>query len=105
MVEAIGPGCNIIVALRMGSIMEKIDTLLEEMLDKGDPEQELDLIVRSDGDIEPHLQKLYDMQFQVRHRFRLRPGAAVRGRARRVKELMGEPWVLRIEIDRPVSTQ
>ena len=59
--------------------MEKIDTLLEEMLDKGDPEQELDLIVRSDGDIEPHIQQLHDMQFQVRHRFRLRPGAAVRG--------------------------
>lgn len=83
----------------------KLDASLKEMLDRGDPEQDVDLIVRSDGDIDPHLPRLQWLHFRVRRRFGLVPGAAVTGRAGNVRELAEEPWVVRIELDGVVKTQ
>ena len=82
--------------------MDRIDAELRERLAAA-PDDVVHLIVRTDGDPTPHLPRLADVGLRVERRFRLLPGVAASGRARAALLLAREPWVLRIELDRPVT--
>jgi len=83
--------------------MHKIDKVLRQKL-IADPEERVDLIVRTDGDPTPHLSHLAELGLQVKHQFKLVPGVSVTGRAGTALSLLDKPWVLHIEEDLPVKT-
>jgi hypothetical protein len=83
--------------------MGKIDSALRNKL-AAEPEQSVALIVRTDGDPTPHLSRLAELGLQVGHLFKLVPGVSVTGQGAAALALLDEPWVLKIEEDRPVTT-
>jgi len=83
--------------------MDKIDQALRQKL-AADPERSVALIIRTDGDPAPHLQRLAELGLKVEHQFRLVPGVSVTGRAAAALLLLDETWILKIEEDRPVTT-
>lgn len=83
--------------------MVRIDRELHQKL-VADPKQSVALIVRTDGDPQPHLSRLAELGLQVGHQFRLVPGVSVTGTAGAALLLLEEKWVLKIEEDRPVTT-
>jgi hypothetical protein len=82
--------------------MAKIDSTLNERLNTN-PDQFLDLIVRTQGDATPHLAWLDSAGIEVRQQYRLSPGVAVTCSGRNVQRLLAQEWVVSIEIDSPIT--
>jgi len=83
--------------------MAKINDDLVHQL-KAEPDQTVELIVKTEGDASPHLDWLTSAGLQVKQQFRLSPGVAVAGTGANALKLLDQPWVKSIELDRPVST-
>lgn len=81
--------------------MAKISTELEQQL-KAMPNRTVDLIVRTSGDVTPHLEWLASAGLQVRQQFRLSPGVAVSGSGADALKLLSQDWVITVELDSPV---
>lgn len=80
---------------------DKLDPALRaQLITLGDAP--IDLIVRTRDKPEPHLAACAAMGIAVRHRYNLLPGLAVSAPASAALKLADEPWVDRIEADRPV---
>jgi len=71
---------------------------------KEDPESNMRLIVRVEGDPSPVAERLTGGPVRVLRTFTLVPGLAVVGKARDCLRLLDEPWVSRLEEDREVHT-
>jgi len=67
-----------------------------------EPDAEVRLIVRVDGDPAPAADRLAGGPVRVLRTFTLVPGLAVVGKAADCLRLLDEPWVSRMEEDRPV---
>ena len=76
---------------------------LEQQL-RASPTEWVDLIVRTQGDSAPHIGWLSTAGLQVKQQFRLVPGVAVSGSGQDALKLLGQEWVLSVELDAPVST-
>lgn len=83
--------------------MLKVDTKLQEKLCLA-PNQEVSLIVRTNGDPTPHLTRFNELGLNIRHKYRLLPGVSVTGQASAALALLNEAWIVRIEEDRTVAT-
>lgn len=83
--------------------MVKISSELEQQL-RSMPNRMVDLIVRTEGDVTPHLDWLNSAGFQVKQKFRLSPGVAVSCTGQDALKLLEQDWVTSIESDAPVST-
>ena len=82
--------------------MSKINPAFERQL-KESPEQMVDLIVRTNGDVTPYLAWLDAAGLQVKQQFRLSPGVAVSASGGDALKLLTQPWVVSIEPDAPVQ--
>ena len=82
--------------------MAKISSALEEQL-KSMPNRKVDLIVRTHGDVAPHLDWLASEGLQVTHQYRLSPGVAVTATGADALKLIDQDWVKSIEADAPVK--
>jgi hypothetical protein len=82
--------------------MTKISAELEQQL-RSQPEQSVDLIVRTAGDVTPYLQWLAAQGLQVTQQFRLTPGIAVTGAGQDALKLLSQAWVVSVELDKPVK--
>lgn len=69
-----------------------------------EPDAEMRLIVRVDGDPAPAAERLAGGPLRVLRTFTLVPGLAVAGKANDALRLLDEPWVSRVEEDREVRT-
>lgn len=81
--------------------MSKIDTSWEQTL-RENPDIDVDAVVRT---IDVDAAESGDWEawgLQLRHTYRLVPGAAVTGPAQALLELAQEPWVTHIEPDQEV---
>jgi hypothetical protein len=76
---------------------------LEQQL-RANPDDEVDLIVRTKGDASSHLSWLASAGLQVKQQYRLTPGVAVSGSGQAALQLLNQDWVLSIEPDAPVTT-
>jgi hypothetical protein len=83
--------------------MAKIDPDLEQQL-RANLDDEVDLIVRTKGDVSPHLSWLASAGLRVKQQYRLTPGVAVSGSGQAALQLLNQDWVLSIEPDAPVTT-
>ena len=83
--------------------MAKIDPELEQQLN-ANPNEPVDLIVRTQGDATPHLNWLAAAGLQVKQQFKLTPGVAVSCSGRNALKLLTQDWVLSVELDAPVTT-
>ena len=81
--------------------MAKISEELKEQL-KSMPNRNVDLIVRSHGDVTPHLAWLKAEGFEVNQQYRLTPGVAVTCSGSDALKLLDQDWVKSIERDAPV---
>ena len=77
--------------------------MLEQQL-KANPNEPVDLIVRTQGDASPRLNWLAAAGLQVTQQFRLTPGVAVSCAGRNALKLLTQDWVLSVELDAPVTT-
>jgi hypothetical protein len=84
-------------------MMDKIEKGLEARLKELVTER-IDLIVRVSDDPVACQPRLESRGFQVRRLFQLVSALAVTGQAADALALAGEPWVLRVEEDKPVRT-
>jgi hypothetical protein len=82
--------------------MAKIDQPLERKLARA-PQAEARLIVRIHGDVDFCAERAASRGLQVTRKLKLLPALAIRGPAQICLSLLGEPWVVRIEEDRPVK--
>ena len=82
--------------------MPKISSALERQL-RDSPDETFDLIVRTDGDVSPHLKWLASEGIQIKRQFRLTPGIAVSCRGQDALRLKAANWVVSIELDAPVK--
>lgn len=83
--------------------MVKIVPELEQQL-RTNPDEEIDLIVRTKGDASPHLSWLASAGLRVKQQFKLTPGVAVTCSGQDALQLLNQDWVLSIEPDAPVTT-
>ena len=83
--------------------MTKIKPELEAQL-KSMPNRMVDLIVRTQGDVAPHLDWLAAEDIEVRFQYRLPPGAAVSCTGADALKLVKQDWVKSIEADSVVHT-
>jgi len=67
------------------------------------PQKQVDLIVRVKGDLDQRSTALAGRGAEVRYRFRLTGSVAIRCTGRVALALLDEPWVTRVEPDRPVK--
>ena len=67
------------------------------------PQKKVDLIVRVEGDLDQRSATLAQRGAEVKYRFRLTGSVAVRCSGRVALALLDEPWVTRVEPDRPVK--
>jgi len=67
------------------------------------PRKKVDLIVRVNGDLEERSAALEKRGAEVKYRFRLTDSLAIRCTGRVALALLDEPWVKRVQIDRPVK--
>jgi len=82
--------------------MAKISSELEQQL-RSMPNRKIDLIVRTFGDVTPHLDWLASEGLQVTQQYRLSPGVAVTSTGADALKLIGQDWVKSVETDAPVS--
>ena len=75
--------------------------LCKEWLDH--PTRKVDLIVRVKGDLDKRSAPLAGRGAEVKYRFRLTSSLALRCSGRVALALLEEPWVERVESDRPVK--
>ena len=83
--------------------MAKISPELEQAL-RTEPNETVELIVRTRGDATPHLTWLAAVGVQVTQQFKLVPGVAASCSGQDALKLLTQDWVLSIESDQPVST-
>jgi len=83
--------------------MAKIDPELEQQL-RTNPDDEVDLIVRTKGDASPHLSWLASAGLRVKQQFKLTPGLALSCSGQDALQLLNQDWVLSVELDAPVTT-
>jgi hypothetical protein len=82
-------------------VMAKISSELEERL-KSMPNRRVDLIIRTQSDVGPHLDWLAAEDIEVRFQYRLPPGAAISCAGADALKLLNQDWVKSIELDAPV---
>lgn len=83
--------------------MVSIDPELVDQLE-ANPEEAVDLIVRTRGDVTPHLGWLTSAGLRVKQQFKLIPGVAVSCSGKDALQLLKQDWVLSVELDAPVTT-
>ena len=71
---------------------------------EAEPDQSVNLIVRTEGDATPHLDWLANANVQVTRQFRLTPGVAVTCTGQTALQLLDQQWVKSIEPDEIVTT-
>ena len=71
---------------------------------EAEPDQSVNLIVRTEGDATPHLDWLATTNVQVTRQFRLTPGVAVTCTGQAALQLLDQQWVKSIEPDEIVTT-
>ncbi len=81
--------------------MPKADERLIRQLEQS-PAGEFHLILRVSGDVEDVAEKLRATPIEVRHALRLIGAVAVRAQGKEALRLLDEPWLVRMEEDRPV---
>jgi hypothetical protein len=91
------------VEILRSNLMPKIDSELEDQL-KAMPNRMVDLIVRTHGDVTPHLEWLASAGMRVKQQFKLSPGVAITGAGADALKLLDQEWVKRVELDQPVKT-
>ena len=82
--------------------MAKMNTELEQRL-KSMPNNMVDLIVRTQDEVTPHLEWLASEGFQVKQQYRLSPGVAVTCTGSNALKLLDQDWVISIEEDAEVK--
>jgi len=82
--------------------MAKISSTLEHQL-KNMPNRAVDLIVRTAGEVEPHLEWAKAAGLEVTQVYRLSPGMAVSGPGEAALKLLDQSWVVSIELDAQVN--
>ena len=83
--------------------MAKIITDLQSQI-KENPNDNFDLIVRTQGDTTPHLEWFAAAGITVTQQFRLSPGVAITCSGAKAQKLVTQPWVISVELDKPVTT-
>ena len=83
--------------------MAKISSALKHQL-KNMPNRSVDLIVRTTGEVEPHLEWAKSVGLEVNQVFRLSPGMAVSGPGQAALKLLDQSWVASVELDAQVKT-
>lgn len=83
--------------------MAKISSTLKHQL-KNMPNRSVDLIVRTTGEVEPHLEWTKSVGLEVNQVFRLSPGMAVSGPGQAALKLLDQSWVVSVELDAQVKT-
>ena len=78
--------------------MANISVELEQRL-RSMPSNRVDLIVRANQDVTPHLDWLAAAGFEVRHQYKLSPGVAVSATGADALQLLDQAWVNSIELD------
>jgi hypothetical protein len=81
--------------------MSKADEQLIQRL-KQSPADDFYLILRVSGDVAEVAQRLRAAPVEVRHALRLIGAVAVRAQGKEALRLLDEPWLVRMEEDRPV---
>jgi len=82
--------------------MAKIDPALRKTW-KQNPSAIVNLLLRLDGDVSERIEQLEAIDVQVRRRFRLTGGIAVRCKASVALTLGRRSWITKIEEDRPLG--
>ncbi len=82
--------------------MAKIAADLEAKINAA-PTKTFDLIIKTQGEVAPHLDWLAAAGIKVTRQFRLTPGAAITCAGAAAQKLLGQPWVVSVELDQPVS--
>ncbi len=67
------------------------------------PNEPVDLIIRVSGDMSQLGATLERRGIVVKHRFRLTHSLGIRCSGQAALQLLKEPWITRIELDRPVK--
>lgn len=70
---------------------------------QSNPDEPIDLILRVAGDISQLVATLEQRGITVKRRFRLTNSLAVRCNGRTALQLLNEPWITHIDVDRPVK--
>lgn len=83
----------------MATINSELRTQFENQ-----PDQSVDLIVRTDGDVAPHLVWFDNAGVEVKRQFRLTPGVAVTCTGAAALRLLSEDWVVSVEVDQTITT-
>jgi hypothetical protein len=82
----------------------KVDPELEQAL-KDEPQANVAVIVHVQGDPAQYAGSVESLGLSVTRVFRLTNTLAVRGAAPLVSQLADQPWVVKIESDRQITTQ
>lgn len=88
-------------ALREEVAMPKADAHLIQRLQQS-PDGDFHLILRVSGDVADVAERLRATPVEVRHALRLIGAVAVRAQGKEALRLLDEPWLVRMEEDRPV---
>ena len=83
--------------------MAKISTELQKQLNEN-LNDNFDLIVRTQGDVTPHLGWFAAAEITVTQQFRLSPGVAITCSGANAQKLSAQQWVISVELDKPVTT-
>ena len=83
--------------------MATISTDLQSQL-KENPNDNFDLIVRTQGDATPHLEWVAAAGITITQTFRLSPGLAITCSGANAQKLIIQQWVISVELDKPVTT-
>ena len=70
---------------------------------ENNPEQQFDLIVRTNGDATPYLPWFNQAGATVKQQFRLTPGVAIACAGATALQLLAEDWALSVEPDQTVT--
>lgn len=82
--------------------MTEIPASLASMIDL-DPERELQVIVRVEGDLDACEQSMYSLGVEIRRKLPLIKGLAITAPGTVVWDLADQPWVTHIEEDQQVQ--
>ena len=82
----------------------KVDPELEQTLKRA-PQEKIAVIVHVQGDPAQRVGSIESLGLSVTRVFRLTNTLAVHGVALGVSQLVAQPWVIKIESDRQITTQ
>jgi len=82
--------------------MVDVDPVIQEAW-QSNPNESVDLILRISGDVSQLAVALEQRGIAVKRRFRLTHSLAIRCSGKAALQLLKEPWITRVEADRPVK--